>query len=155
MSGIEIFGVIAGIVQLADVGTRLSVKLLSFTGKVRDISKEVALTCAALHELSNELHRNDQARLCSDQAVKTADEVVKECEKTFGELQKMLDDNEQTPKNSYWKWTKPFKYPLLEQKVEILRSNLERLKSILLLMLNVIIYARQLKAYVLFFMVVS
>ena len=40
------------------------------------------------------------------------------------------------------------KYPFLEPQIELLKANLDKLKSSLLVMLNVLIFAEQLKKYV-------
>jgi hypothetical protein len=47
----------------------------------------------------------------------------------------------------FMKITERFRYPFLEPHIELMRHNLERLKSTLLLMLNVIIYAGLLQTH--------
>lgn len=58
MSGIEILGVDASAVQIAELGMKLSVKLCSFYRQVKDannsiesLSKDVSFTCSILHQL--------------------------------------------------------------------------------------------------------
>lgn len=72
MSGVEIIGIAASVVQIADAGARLSSKLFIFTRKVKDadrsiqnISSEIAATGAALRELGDALEQDKYANLGS------------------------------------------------------------------------------------------
>lgn len=130
MSSVKIFGVIAGVIQIADIGARLSVKLSALTGKARDVSKEVALTSTVLQELGDLLRRDEQVKLCSDRAIRTASETVQECKIVFSDLETTVNGNAQSQRNAYRKWTQTLMVSFKEQKIELLRSNLERLKSI-------------------------
>lgn len=156
LTGAEILGVVAGVIQLADVGAKLSVKLSSFARKaksadlaIRDVSQDVALTCNVLRELGNELRKDEEAKLCSNEAMTTAQDVIDECHKVFKDLDNALDKNKAVPQDAvvFKKWAQKLKYPFIEPHIDILRTNLERLKSTLLLMLSVIIYAGQLRGY--------
>jgi hypothetical protein len=162
MSGLEVLGIVASVIQIADVGARLSVKLCTFSHKVknadaniRSISSDVALTCSVLRELGDNLKKDEQGRLCNVNAVRTAEEVVRECGRVFGELDLALEgkggngeEGEKGGKSFLMRVGRGVKWTVLEPQVELLRGNLERLKSTLLLMLNVIIYAGQLRRYV-------
>ncbi|KAJ5250879.1 hypothetical protein N7489_001289 [Penicillium chrysogenum] len=94
MSGLEVVGVVASILQIADVGAKLSVKLCTFYQTVKvanqsmqDLSCDVSLTCSILNELAKALEQDDQAKLCSEQAFCIAQEVLQECKAQFGEAQ--------------------------------------------------------------------
>jgi len=155
--GLAAVGVVASIAQLADYGLQLSVKLFTFgqavyhaDKSVRDISNDVSLTSSVLKELGGVLKRDDEARLLSEQAVKAAEQTVKECLRVFKELDDALassmtkmgltqDAGKKKPGASA---IARFKWPFLQPKMELLRSNLDRLKASLSLMLNVLIYAR-------------
>ncbi|KAI9765885.1 MAG: hypothetical protein M1839_005288, partial [Geoglossum umbratile] len=162
MSGFEVLAIIASIFQVADLGGRLSVKLHTFGNQVakadrsiQDISNDVALTCNILRELGDNLKKDQQSRLCSTNAVTTADGIVTECLKSFKELDAVLDGSMakmgigSSPhgKNRTVAVIERLKWPFLQPKMDLLRSNLERLKTTLLLMLNVIIYAKQVSKY--------
>ncbi|KAI9794723.1 MAG: hypothetical protein M1833_007380 [Piccolia ochrophora] len=150
--------VITSIVQLADVGLRLSLKLYAFgetmasaDRAIISVSKDVSMTSSVLQELGQTLKRDQQARLCSKTALQTANGIVKECLVVFQELESMLETSAAKvgPKGKgKGKWTlgmlERLKWPFLQPKMQLLRGNLERLKTTLLLMLNVIIYAGQL-----------
>jgi hypothetical protein len=157
MSGLEVLGIVASVISIADLGARLSVKLCTFSRKVKnadcslaEISNDVALTCSVLRELGDNLKKDEQSHLYSNNAVTTAEGVIKECERVFTDLERALEGERAETGTTYFsikKLSGKLKYPFLEPQIEVMRSNLERLKSTLLLMLNVIIYAGQLRRY--------
>lgn len=57
MPGIEILGVVASALQIAEIGMKLSVKICSFYRQIKDtnrsmesLSNDVSLTCSILHQ---------------------------------------------------------------------------------------------------------
>lgn len=159
-------GIIASVVQIADVGVRLSVKLYTFGETVASadrsvisISKDVSLTSGVLKELGRILDKDRETRTFSENAVQTADGVVKECLEVFREMEDILvkkmpglarGDGRDGRSGERMKRAvvvlERLKWGYLQPKLQLLRSNLDRLKSTLLLMLNVITYARQVSA---------
>ena len=151
-------GIIAAVAQIADVGLRLSIKLYTFGEVVASadravisISKDVSLTSGVLKELGQILEKDRKSRTFSENAIQTADGVVKECLEVFQEMDSILvkklpslgvGRKEERPKRAMVLLEK-LKWGYLQPKLQLLRSNLDRLKSTLLLMLNVITYARQ------------
>lgn len=98
MSGLEVVGVSAGIVQIADLGIKLSIKLCSFYRRVKDakqsmqnLSSEVSLTCAILQELGATLRQDAEAKVCSEKAFKTAQEVLDECTIIFNRIDEAIE----------------------------------------------------------------
>ena len=156
-------GIIASVVQIADVGLRLSIKLCTFgeivasaDRSVISISKDVSLTSGVLKELGQILDSDRETRTFSENAVQTADGIVKECLEVFQEMESMLvkklpalaqgdseDGRSGHRANKATVMLERLKWGYLQPKLQLLRSNLDRLKSTLLLMLNVITYARQ------------
>lgn len=151
MSGLEILGVPASVVQIADLGARLSVKLFVFSRKIKSadksidtISQDIAATGAVLQQFGKELSKDENAQLCSKEAISTTQSLVDGCRKVFAELDDALDGR--VSNNSVvTSWRQRLKFPFLEAQIELLRSNLERLKSSLLVLLNVLIFAAQVK----------
>jgi hypothetical protein len=151
MSGLEIVAVAASVLQLADLGGRLSVKLFTFSRKIKNadrsiasISAEIAQTGSVLQLLGNELQKDDQLKVCSAEAVATAKVLVSDCYKLFDDLNESLDAR--APKNKVVAaWKQKIKFALVEPQIDLLTTNLERLKSSLLVMLNVLIFAEQLR----------
>lgn len=153
-------GLAASIVGIASVGAKLSVNLYSFAEtvnsaekNVKAIATEVSLTSAVLEQLSETLKQDAQVQVCSNKAVQTAENIVEECSQVFkdidGALEKSLcSAKRSSPPSKGQKITislpSRLKWPFLQPKMQLLSANLERLKSTLLLMLQVLIYARRL-----------
>ena len=153
-------GLIGSIVGVAGAGLKLSITLYTFSEtvataswEIKHIARDVSLTSAVLEELGSNLKQDEQAMLYSISAVKTASDVVAECEIVFTEIDAILA---KTMEATMRRWPKKggrltlsaldrLKWPFLQPKMELLRGNLERLKSTLVLMLNVLTYARDLR----------
>ncbi|KAJ6102814.1 hypothetical protein N7486_005241 [Penicillium sp. IBT 16267x] len=155
MSGIEILGVVASVVQIAELGGRLSVKLCTFCHRfknanksLRGLSKDIALTCNVLRQLGESLEQDDLATLCSPDAFETAQDVLRECERVFQDLDHTIEKHYSGPssKTRIERATKKIWFLLNEPHLDAMAANLERLKSTMLLMLNVIIYAGQIRS---------
>ena len=152
-------GAVASIIQVADAGLRLSTTLFTFAETVASadkavsaISKDVSLTSSVLIELANILKINNGPRAYSSTAVDSAIAVVRECSDVFQEIDNILI--EKLPKLSSLRKDKAskataalerFKWPYLQGKINLLQSNLDRLKSSLLVILQVISLAKAMK----------
>ena len=152
-------GVIASVIQIADTGLRLSIKLYTFgeivasaDKAVLTLSKDVSLTSSVLKELGQILENDGKvdAKFLTRTAIKTADEVVKECLEVFKEMDTIIVKkmpNLRAPgvqkSSKATVLLERLKWPYLQPKLQLLQINLDRLKSTILLMLNVITYARQ------------
>jgi hypothetical protein len=149
---------IASILQIAGSGLKLSISLYAFAEtvsgadkEIKHIAKDVSLTSAVLKELGTSLADDKQGMVASDNAIKTALEVVAKCSEVFHDIETTLQKG--TTKAGGDKHgigrlhLEKFKWPFLQPKMELLRSNLESLKSTLTLMLNVLSYAHKVKWY--------
>ena len=143
-------GIVASVIQLAGAGFKLSVGLYAFAETVssadkdiKHIAKEVSLTSAVLNELGDSLRDDSQKSIISDNAIRTAGDIVRECSTIFSDINIALEKGagKGTGKFSLGK----LKWPFLQPKMDLLRSNLERLKSTLILMLHVLAYATRRK----------
>lgn len=153
MSGLEIVGVAASILQIAEIGTQLAVKLCGFYHKlktadqhIQNLSNNVALTSTVLRLLGDNLRKDDQARLYSTEAFTTTQHALDECRNVFTQIGDSIDQN--LPKTRMRRAAQKLSFVTREQELELLATNLERLKSTLHLMLNVIMYAGQLRRLV-------
>ncbi|CAG8907281.1 unnamed protein product [Penicillium egyptiacum] len=153
MSGLEAVGIAASIIQVADLGTKLSVKLFSFYRRVKNandtvqlLSNEIALVSAILRELGDNLKEGEPSKLCSDEAFRTLRLVLNQCWDVLGQIQKVVDTNHGSDKSRFPHVTGRFRIVLLEPKLDQLKVNLERLKSTMLLFLNVFLYAGQIRS---------
>jgi hypothetical protein len=108
MSGLEAIGIAASIIQVADLGTKLSVKLFSLYRRVKNandtvqlLSNELALVSAILRELGDNLKEKESSKLCSDEAFRTLALVLKQCQDVLGQIQRVVDTNEQAGKGRF------------------------------------------------------
>lgn len=152
----EVFGIIAAAIGVADVGARISAKLYTFgvlvasaDETISSISKEVALTSTVLKELGNFLAKDrPESPIVTEIAIRNIKETVQECDKAFEQIDTLL--LKRVPKLRLGKGSQGHKaaivlerfgWQAVEPKVQLLRSNIDRLKSSLLLMLNVLMLA--------------
>ena len=84
-----------------------------------------------------------EQHLPTHEAVKTAQSLVDGCRKIFSEIDDVLDNRAGATARLGWlnKLKTKFEFPFLEEQIELLRSNLDKLKSSLNVMLNVLILA--------------
>ena len=142
----------ASIVGIASAGIQLSTTLYSYTETVinadkniREIARDLSITSSVITELGTLLRQDDATQLQCESALTTAREAVHGCEEVFKEIQKELNkslDLEGNGKSPMSK-LKRLKWPLVEPKLNVLQVRLERLKNTLVLMLNVVTYARK------------
>ncbi len=155
MSGVEILGIAASVLQIADLGARLSVNLFTFTRKVKNadkhidlISQDIAGTGAVLQLLGKELEKDEGIRLCKTEAITHARSLVDDCHKIFKEINDAIDGSGKTGGAGFKMiigLKQRLKYPFLEPQIDLLKAKLERLKADLMVMLNVLIYGGQLR----------
>jgi len=155
---ITALGVVASVAQLADYGFKLSVKLFAYSEAVykadesmKSISSDVSLTSTVLKELC-QIIKSDESRVVSNGAIEATAQTVKECLAVFEQLNDALDKSMGSVgleivqgKKKVKRGTVAFeklKWPFKQPKMELLRSNLDRLKASLTLMLQVLSYAR-------------
>lgn len=157
---ITALGVVASVAQLADYGFSLSVMLFTFSQAVysadqsiKALSNDLSLTSTVLKELS-QIIGSDEARVVSEAAFRATKQAVTECLAIFEQLSTALDkslsnlgmleerDGKKTAKRGTVALEK-LKWPFKHSKMELLRSNLDRLKASLTLKLQVLSYARE------------
>jgi hypothetical protein len=115
---------IASVLQIASCGVKLSTTLYTFAETVSAADKNIKhIAKDALYECS---------------------EIFNEIETTLQKGMKKASSGNRIGKLSF----EMLKWPFLQPKMELLRSNLERLKSTLILMLNVFAYAHKVNGYV-------
>ena len=148
-------GLIASVLQVADIGARLSVKLYTFCHAAVNaddtivfISKDLSHTSAILRELSRCLEKDHEAQLCSENAFRTTSAIVNECRIVFEEIDQALMDKmtrmglDGKPGQPEPAILERSTWPFLQPRIKLLWNKLDKLRSTLHLMLNVLIYAR-------------
>ncbi|KAB2108594.1 hypothetical protein AG0111_0g3514 [Alternaria gaisen] len=139
----EIIGLVASVVQLADAGLKLSSALYQYADgvasadrRIKNIANEVKLTSFVIQELGGIFEQNKTADLISGNAIRTAKETIKECDTVFTEIKLIVD---KTKSGKMGRLMLPFR----DSKIEILRSQIDKLKSTLQLLMQVLIFAQQ------------
>lgn len=134
-------GIIASVIQVAGAGLKLSETLYQYTdsvsgaeSRVKNIAKDVQLTSSVIEELGYVFKQDQSSTLLSKSAIKTADETIRECSTVFSELDAAL---KKTKKNALGRFIFPFR----ETKIELLRSHIDKLKSTLQLLMQVLTHA--------------
>ena len=153
------FAAVATIIQIADIGFRLSVKLFTFAETVASAdqaiistSKDISLTSSVLKEVGEILRKDQSLHKYSANAVSTATAIVTECSEVFQAMEKILvekvpsiSSNRRDQSSRTTMALERFRWSYWQPKLQLLRSNLDRLRSTLLVMLNVINYQRLLR----------
>lgn len=138
MSGLEVIGAAASIIQIADAGLKLYNyidSVASANKRLARVNKNLETTCNVVKEIGEVFQRKETASLISKRAVKTAHDAAEECQVVFGELR---DAVEKSKKNK-------FVFPLREGKLEVLSVQLEKLKSTIMLLMTLLLHARELR----------
>lgn len=155
---LEAVGTAAGFIQIADLGATLSIRIFTFyrqmktvNKSIQNLSSDVALTSTIMRQLAENLERDEQEektkRVCSREALQTAEEIQDQCRGVFEEIQRTIERSESESGKRCWRdfIGKAKNVLLLEPEFNVLMGNLERLKSSMLLLLNVIMYAGQVR----------
>lgn len=153
MSGLEVVGIVASILQIADLGAKISVKLCSFYHTIKDsnqsmqsLSSDVSLTCSILQQLGKVLEKDQKTKICSEQAFRTAQDVLGECQTVFEGIDNAMEKQKQEgTRSALLRGARKLTVAFMGPNLDLLKSNLERLKSTMLLMLHVIMYAEQVR----------
>ncbi|USP76649.1 uncharacterized protein yc1106_03923 [Curvularia clavata] len=139
----EAIGLVASVVQLAGAGLKLSQALYQYADgvanadrRIKDVAKEIKLTSYVIEELGNVFKQDDTLSLISKSAVATANETLKECSVLFGEIETTLNKSK---KGKMGRLMLPFR----ENKMELLRNHIDKLKSTLQLLMQVLVHAHQ------------
>lgn len=164
MSGLEVLAIAASVLQIADLGARLSVKLFTVSRSVKgaeraiqSVSQEIAVTSTVLGQLGNELKKDEQGELYSTEAISTTNGIIDGCRGVFEELERALGGkngsgdegkDEGGGSTTFADLKKRLRFTFMESQIDGLRSKLERFKSSLLVMLNLLIFAGQIRRYV-------
>ncbi|PNS20751.1 hypothetical protein CAC42_2682 [Sphaceloma murrayae] len=86
MSGLEIIGLVASLVQIASLGTTLAKSLHALSEsapKLQTIADEVSGTSLVCSQLSDVFAKEKEAQVCSAQAIRDAQEIAGRCDRIF------------------------------------------------------------------------
>ena len=142
----ELLALVSSITAVASFGLRLSRTLHDYGASVvgaekrmKGLDKDIDFTSRIISELGSLLNDARIQALVSEQSINLARDAVAECDAVF---QAMEDVIANIRRNGMGKW----KFYFRESKIELLRSNLDRMKGNLQLLMQVIIHATQLSS---------
>jgi hypothetical protein len=142
----EVLALVASIVEVSTFGLKLSRTLHNYGASVlgaekrmRGLEKDIDFTSRVIAELGSLLKDPRIQELVSEQSVNLARDAVAECDAVFHAMEDVVSN---IRKNGIGKWKIYFR----ESKIELLRSNLDRMKGNLQLFMQVIIHATQLSS---------
>jgi len=104
----------------------------------------VSLLSVVLKQLGSILEDDEYMRVSNDNTLTTTKDVSEECKTAFEELRKII---RKYVDGRTMRFVNRLKWPYVEKKVELLRVNLDRLKSTLILMLEVLKYGRSITKF--------
>lgn len=139
----ELLGLVASVIQVAGAGIQLSKTLYDYVDgvatadrRIKDIAAEIKMTSIVIEELGDVFKHEETASLVSKKAVQTANDTITECSALFAQIDATL---KKSKKNTFGRLTLPFR----DTKLELLRSHVDKLKSTLQLLMQVLTHAYQ------------
>jgi hypothetical protein len=151
----ELLGAASGILGVAEVGFSLASTLYKYASSVKSaekelkaIAKDVELTSKVLKQTHEQIQKDQDAKLCTNEAIDLTSDVLQGCRDAFQEVDDELNRSIKVDGGgqSTVSMTSRFKFPLKSNKMELLRANLDKLKTTLLLMLSVLAYGRKISS---------
>ena len=147
----EALGLAASILQIISTGAQVSLYLYNFAETVssaekalKEVSDDVKFTTIVLEELKTALESEKHHGTASKEALSTADILVKECSNVFEAIMALVKKHFPEPQEGQRKKARlnNLKWPFIQPKIENLRSKLERHKTKLILMTQVLTFAK-------------
>lgn len=142
----EVVGLVASVIQVAGAGLKLSQTLYQYADgvatadrRIKDIAKEIELTSFVIEDLGAIFNQDENATIISSNAVRTANETMKECSVVFAEISATL---KKSKKNTFGRLMLPFR----DLKIQLLRDHIDKLKSTLTLLMQVLSHAQLVKS---------
>ncbi|KAJ4403549.1 hypothetical protein N0V91_006422 [Didymella pomorum] len=139
----ELLGLVASVIQVAGAGIQLSKTLYGYVDgvatadhRIKDIATEIKMTSIVIEELGDVFKHKETASLVSKKAVQMANDTITECSALFAQIDATL---KKSRKNTLGRLALPFR----DTKLELLRSHVDKLKSTLQLLMQVLTHAYQ------------
>lgn len=155
MSETKVLGAASSALQISELAVKVSVRLFALSRTVQDaiepieaLSQDVASIGAILNQLGVQLKKGKDVQVGSSNLVTSVEDLLEECSNILESMERALDDDNTGCKVIYG-LKNYVHFASLEPQLVLLETNLKRLKTPLALMLNVLIYAAQLRRYVL------
>lgn len=139
----ELLGLVTSVIQVAGAGNQLSKTLVDYVDgvatvdrRIKDIATEIKMTRIMIEGLGDVFKHDQTASLVSKKAVWTANDTITECSVLFAQINATL---KKSKKNTLGRLTLPFR----DTKLELWHSHVDKLKSTLQLLMQVLTHAYQ------------
>ncbi|KXX81053.1 hypothetical protein MMYC01_202761 [Madurella mycetomatis] len=140
----EVLSLISSIFQVASFGLSLSRTLHDYGAAVvgaekrlKGLDKDIDFTARVISQLGSRLKDRKVQELVSEDTIRLIQDAVAECEAIFQAMEDVIAKIRSS--GSMAKWTIYFR----DSKIELLRSNLDRMKGNLNLLMGVMIHGTQ------------
>ncbi|KAL2134932.1 hypothetical protein VTI74DRAFT_10339 [Chaetomium olivicolor] len=140
----ELISLVASIIQVASFGLSLSRTLHDYGSSVigaekrlKGLDKDIEFTSRVISQLGNRLQDTQVQALVSEDTIRLTQDAVAECEAIFRAMEDVIAKIRSS--GNMARWTLYFR----DSKIELLRSNLDRMKGNLNLLIGVIIHGTQ------------
>ncbi|ORX94420.1 hypothetical protein BCR34DRAFT_221367 [Clohesyomyces aquaticus] len=134
-TGLEILGIAASIIQLADTGLKLSTGIFAYISSVRHaderldvLAKNVGRTADVVRQFGALLEEDEFANAVGEEGRRSASQCQRECEEAFGTVQVFLDKTRKSKSI----------FPFRENNLDLLNAQLESLKTHLSLVSHIL-----------------
>ncbi|MCJ1394795.1 Serine active site containing protein 1 [Xylographa bjoerkii] len=147
----EALGVAASILQIVSTGVQVSLYLYNYAETVssagkalKEISDDITFTTSVLEQLKTTLESEKHYGTASKEALSTADILVRECSNVFEAIMALVKKHFPEPRKGQRSSSRlnNLKWPFIQPKIENLRSKLEKHKTKLILMTQVLTFAK-------------
>lgn len=153
---IAVIGAVASVASIAAEGIKLSHTLSSYVETVRHADKSIAWTAddvrntsIVLEQFAANLKVEEETMVCKPEFYRSVSKNINDCDLIFKEIDSalalsavMVQYNEGEAKVYSMKGRDRFQWPFKQQRVALLGSKLDRLKTTLNLMMTVMMHAR-------------
>ena len=154
---VAVVGVVASVASIADEGLKIYGYLNTYIEKIRNADRDIAGfandvrdTSVVLQQLGVNLDLEKETRICRPEFYHSLSENIEDCAEIFSEIDSTLAQSADVvgsetgkPKIYSMKGRDKFRWPFKHSKVTLLRSDLDRLKKNLHLMITVMSHARE------------
>jgi hypothetical protein len=114
---------------------------------MRSLSSNISRACSVLRELASALEQYSETKLCSPAAFATTKDVLKKCKVILRRSTMRSNMIRKKKTNMLLRGSQKLTSAFHGPDLDLLKSNLERLKATMLLMLNVTMYAGQIRSF--------
>lgn len=131
-------------IQLAQGLKKYADSAIDSKGRILAISLDIELAVQVIKTLDAMLHDSSGQAPLTEDSKKLAKDVVSQCQDLFHRINELLPEIKQIGlrKRDIINW------PRIEEKVELFRSNLEKIKLTLQLLMSVMVYAAMFPRFV-------